>query len=105
MRESVYQGKLVKKLRNLFPGCVVIKLDPDYMQGVPDLLVLYSSNWAALEVKRSARSENQPNQEYYVDLLDSMSFAAFVYPENEEEVLHDLELAFQSQGHPRFSQP
>lgn len=94
MRESRYQGILIKKLNALFPGCVVVKNPSEYMQGIPDLVIYFEDRWAMLEVKPSANALEQPNQSYYVDLFDSMSFAAFIYPENEEEVLHGLQLAF-----------
>lgn len=94
--ESRFQAKLIRELKDLFPGCMVFKMDASYIQGIPDLLILYEDQWAMLEVKRSEkdRQDPQPNQEYYVDLLDDMSFASFIFPENKEEVLHDLELAF-----------
>lgn len=94
MRENAYQAELIRRLREVFPGCMILKNDTDYIQGIPDLLVLYGTRWAALEVKASAGSRNQPNQEYYVDLMDEMSFAAFIYPENEEEILYALQQAF-----------
>lgn len=98
MRESKFQKDIIDRLRDQFPGCVVIKNDPQYTQGIPDLLVLYGRTWAMLEVKPSARSRTRPNQEYYIDLLGGMSFAAFIFPENEEEVFSDLQHAFQTQG-------
>jgi len=93
MRENQYQAQLVKELRSRFPGCVILKNDPNYLQGIPDLTLLYRTRWAMLEVKASAASDVQPNQPYYVELLNSMSFAAFIYPEIQEEVLNDLERA------------
>jgi hypothetical protein len=96
MNERVYQSRLIKKLHSLFPDCVVIKNDPAYMQGIPDLIVLYNDKWAMLEVKASERSRIQPNQRHYIDEFNWMSFAAFIYPENEEEILHELQRAFQS---------
>lgn len=93
-RENTYQPRLIKKLEKLFPGCFILKNDSGYLQGVPDLLVLYRNHWAMLEVKRSANEDKEPNQEYYVELLGEMSFAAFIYPENEEEVLHALQQTF-----------
>lgn len=96
MKERDFQKKLIDDLKTLFPGCVVMKNDPGYIQGIPDLIVLYNEQWAALECKRSADAHHQPNQEYYVNKLDQMSFARFVYPENKEQVLYDLQKAFNS---------
>ena len=96
MLESRYQSLLIKRLYTMFPGCMVLKNDSDYLQGIPDLLVLWGTFWAALEVKPRADAPQQPNQEYYVDYMHDMSFAAFIYPENEEEVLRDLEQAFRA---------
>lgn len=93
-RENEYQAKLIQKLKAKFVGCVVIKLDANYIQGLPDLLILYRERWAALECKRDRTASKQPNQEYYVELMNSMSFARFIFPENEEEVLNELQQAF-----------
>ena len=94
--ERDFQAKLIKELKVMFKGCIIVKNDPNYIQGIPDLLILYNDRWAALEVKKSATAHHQPNQEYYVDLMDQMSFAAFIYPENKEEVLNELQQAFKS---------
>lgn len=94
--ERVYQAKLIKKLKDQFEGCLVLKNDSSYIQGIPDLLVLYEDRWASLEVKKSATADHRPNQEYYVDLMDKMSFSRFICPENEEEVLHELQQTFES---------
>jgi hypothetical protein len=103
MLESTYQAYLIKKLRDLFPGCFIMKNDSAYIQGVPDLTILYGLMWAVLEVKTSATAKERPNQRYYVMQLNDMSFAAFIYPENEEEVLRELQQAFEPEGHPRIS--
>lgn len=95
MLERYYQMQVIRRLKERFPGCVVLKNDPSYIQGFPDLLVLHHKAWAALEVKASLTSPNQLNQEYHVDRLGVMSFAAFIYPENEEEVLYALQRAFE----------
>lgn len=92
-KESKFQADLIKDLKDLFPGCLVLKNDSSYIQGVPDLLVLYGSRWAMLECKRSDNEPRQPNQDYYVDILDKMSYASFIHPENVEDVLHDLSRA------------
>lgn len=102
--ESRYQGKLIRRLRQMFPGCVILKNDSGYVQGIPDLLILFSDRWAVLEVKASEGAREQPNQRYYVDMLDNMSFAAFIYPENEEEVLRDLQYALEPRRSTRVSQ-
>lgn len=91
MKEMQYQAKLIRKVQLLLPGCQVIKLDPRETQGIPDILVLYHNQWAMLEVKMTPTSVEQPNQNYYVDLFNGMSFAAFINPENEEEVLNALQ--------------
>ena len=94
MLENRFKTKLIKELEDLFPGCIVLHMDPNEIQGIPDLLVLYKNKWAALEGKKNARAGVRPNQAYYVDLMDRMSFAAFVYPENKDEVLDELYLYF-----------
>ena len=96
MTENQYQKKLIKKLEKMFPGCVILKNDPGYQQGILDLTILYKDAWASLEVKASADSEVQPNQTHFVRQLDRMSFAAFIYPENEAEVLGALQQAFET---------
>lgn len=92
--ESGFQDKLVKELKELFPGCMVFKMDQ--IQGIPDLLILYKNKWAMLECKRGAGAKKQPNQEYYVDLLNKMSFSRFIHKENKEEVLRDLQQSFKT---------
>lgn len=94
--ESGFQDDLREDLYDLFPGCIVMKLDSSYIQGIPDLLILYEDKWAALECKKSASARRQPNQQYYVDKMNKMSFAAFIYPENKEEVLYELQRAFKA---------
>ena len=96
MLESKFQADLIKDIKKMFPGCVVMKNDSSYIQGIPDLLVLYNDRWASLECKKSEGARKQPNQEYYVEKLDNMSFSRFIYPENKEEVLRELQSAFQA---------
>jgi hypothetical protein len=92
--ESVYQKGLIRRLQDIFKGCIVVKNDPNYIQGIPDLLVLYNDKWAALECKRNCKASHRPNQDYYVERMEKMSFAAFIYPENEEYVLNRLKNYF-----------
>ena len=90
MRESKFQAKLIKDIRERLPDCIVLKNDPTYLQGIPDLTVFNNDKWATLEVKKSANATHQPNQDYYVELMDRMSFSRFVYPENRDAVFSDL---------------
>lgn len=94
MVERDFQAKLIKEIKDIFDGCIVMKNDSSYIQGIPDLLVLYKNRWASLEVKKNARASRQPNQEYYVERMNNMSFSRFVCPENKDEVMHDLHLYF-----------
>lgn len=94
MRESKFQADLKKELKEMFPGCIITKLDSGDIQGIPDLLILYKKMWATLENKRSANAPKRPNQEYYVDKMDEMSFSRFIYPENKDQVLDELYLHF-----------
>lgn len=95
MKENQFQASLIKDIRARFPGCIIFKTDPSYLQGAPDLLVLYKDRWASLEVKRGKDASHQPNQDYYVEMMNDMSFSAFIYPENKEEILHDMERSLQ----------
>lgn len=90
MLENKFQAKLIKELKDMFPGCIVMKNDSSYIQGIPDLLVLHHDKWGSLECKKNANAKKQPNQEYYVGVMDEMSFARFICPENKDEVLNDL---------------
>ena len=94
MLERDYQKKLVKKLKDIFPGCIVLKNDAQLKQGIPDLLVLYKDKWAALEVKKTESAHHQPNQDYKVQTMNEMSYASFIYPENEEKIFSELEEVF-----------
>lgn len=95
MKESEFQAKLIREIKKRFPGAIVLKNDPNYIQGFPDLTVLYKDHWAILEIKRSEKASHQPNQDYYVSQADRMSVGRFVYPENMMEVLDDLARSFQ----------
>ena len=101
--ESKFQHDLIKELETIFPNCLIMKTDPEYIQGIPDLLVLYNNKWAMLECKRTTNSVHRPNQDYYVDILNGMSFCSFIYPENKEEVLDELQQAFRTRRSSRVS--
>lgn len=94
--ERDFQAGLIKDLKQMFPGCIVMKNDSSYIQGIPDLLILYKDKWASLEVKKAANANKQPNQEYYVNQMNEMSFSRFIFPENKESVLNDLYQTFES---------
>lgn len=94
LKENKFQHDLIKELKEMFPGCLVVKNDPNYIQGIPDLLVLYNDKWAMLEVKKTKNAKHRPNQDYYVETLDAMSFASFIFPENKEDILRELSKYF-----------
>lgn len=96
MKESVFQNQLISELKKRFEGCIVLKNDASYIQGIPDLLVLYNDIWFALECKKNDTAHKQPNQEYYVKKMNDMSYATFINPNNKEEILNDLEQTFKS---------
>jgi hypothetical protein len=98
MLENKFQSKLVKTIKVRFPGCIVMKNDANYIQGIPDLLVLYNDKWASLECKQNAKAKKQPNQEYYVSKMNDMSFSRFITPENMEDVLNELQQTFGVDG-------
>ena len=94
MKESKFQAELISELKQMFPECFVLKNDAGYIQGIPDLTILYGEKWATLECKKSAKANIQPNQKYYVALLNSKGFSAFIFPENKKKVLSDLYVYF-----------
>lgn len=98
MRENRYQKHVIDRIKAEFPGSIVLKNDAGYIQGIPDLTILHGNRWAMLECKGSASASHQPNQDYYVELLNGMAYSAFVYPENEEEVFCGLARALGSCG-------
>lgn len=102
--ERDYQPKLIKRIEDMFPGCLILKNDSGYLQGVPDLSIFYNDRWAMLEVKNSGKSKRQPNQEHYTERMNDMSFCAFIHPDNEEEVLNALQSALAPSGHARNTQ-
>ena len=96
MLENKFKTELVQEIKKIFPGAMVVHLDPTECQGIPDLLVLYKSKWAVLEGKKNAKASHRPNQDYYISKMNDMSFASFIYPENKEEVLNELQRTFKS---------
>ncbi len=100
-KEARFQSGLIRELKQRFPDCMVMKLDSNYIQGIPDLLLLWGRRWATLECKRSEHAHKQPNQQYYVDRMNAMSFSRIIFPENKEEVLNELEQAFGTDGNAR----
>lgn len=103
MAENRFKTNLIRELYEMFPGCIITHLDPNEIQGIPDLLILYEDKWAVLEGKDYATAPHRPNQDYYVDLMNRMSFAAFIYPENKEEVLYELQKALRPRRTARIS--
>ena len=103
MQERDFQRDTVKKIKAMFPGCIVQKTNAGQKKGIPDILILYKDKWAALEFKKSAKSRFRNNQEYNVAVMDKMSFCRVIYPENEKEVLDDLQQALRPRRSTRIS--
>lgn len=103
MLERDFQSSLIKEIKELLPGCMVLKNDPNYIQGIPDLTVFYGKKWATLECKKSAKESRRPNQDYYVKKMNEMSFSRIIFPENKEEVLYELQKALCPRRTPRIS--
>ena len=96
MLENKFKTNLIKEIEKRLPGSYVFHLDPTERQGVPDLLILYKNKWAALEGKKNKNASHRPNQDYYVKTMNEMSYASFIYPENKEDVLNEIQQAFES---------
>lgn len=93
-KENEYQAKLIKRLKERYKGCLVLKNDPNYIQGIPDLLILYKNKWAGLECKRNKNSSHRPNQDFYVGIMNEMSYCSFITEETEEAVFIELDVLF-----------
>ena len=104
MLEKKFQADLIKELRQRFPGCIILKNDANYLQGIPDILILHGDRWGALENKKSSRARTQPNQDYYIESMNQMSFASFISPENKEEVLDALQQSLEPARPARVSE-
>lgn len=103
MLENRFKTKLIREIKERFPGCMVFHMDANEIQGIPDLLILYEDKWAALEGKKNRSASHRPNQDFYVSVMDHMSFARFIYPENKEEVLDELQETFRPRRPTRIS--
>lgn len=98
--ERDFQKNLIKELKDRFVGAIVTKLDSSHIQGIPDLLILFGDKWATLECKKSSVASHRPNQDYYVDRMNQMSFSKIIFPENKGDVLNELEIYFQQSRKP-----
>ena len=38
--ESKFQKELIDEIKREYPGCIILKNDPDYIQGFPDWTIL-----------------------------------------------------------------
>ena len=102
MLENKFKQNLVRELKEKFPDCMVLHLDPNEIQGVPDILILNGSKWAEKKKKKSKDAQHRPNQDYYVKKMNEMSYASFIYPENKEEIINDLQRTFAPEGAARL---
>lgn len=90
--ESAFQNDtVIKAIKQRIPDTLILKNDPTYLQGIPDLTVIHGSRCAMLEVKRDAKASRRPNQEYYIQYIrECGGFASFIHPDNLDEVLDDM---------------
>ena len=95
--ENHFQSDLIKEIETMLPGSMVLKNDPNHIQGIPDLTILYKDRWATLECKKSSKATHQANQDYYVETMNNMSYSAFIFPENKQEVLNELQHALRAE--------
>ena len=93
MKESIFQSEIKKTIKEKLPNAIIKKQDG--LQGFPDLLILNGNKWAMLECKNSSKAHHQPNQDIYIQKLNEMSYASFIFPENKEEVLNEVFKALQ----------
>lgn len=103
--EGPYKTQLTKTIYRMFgtDHCAVVRLDSALLQGIPDMGILFDGGfWALLEAKTSRRARIQPNQPYYVDFMNQLCFAAFIYPDNEEAVLNALQEEYESHRRTRL---
>lgn len=94
-KERDFQREVKRALQERFPGCIILKNDPTYVQGIPDLTILYKNRWAMLEVKQSEKAAHRPNQDHFVQKANEMAYANFIFPENFEEVLNEVQRSFE----------
>lgn len=91
-KESQFKRELYKEIRERFPGSEVLPNDATYIQGIPDATVYFPNGmYFLLESKREETARRQPNQDYYINESPLSNNAAFISPENKEEVLIELE--------------
>ena len=96
MKESKFQKEVIDEIQELLPDAIIMKNDPNHIQGIPDLTILSGDKWATLEIKKSKDATHQPNQDFYVETMNNMSFSAFIFPENKEEVLYEMAQSLKS---------
>ena len=90
-KESSFQHSVIKELEERYPGCVVMKNATGFKNGFPDITMYYGPIWAMLECKREEDADKRPNQDYWVERLNRMSFARIIYPENRVDILGELD--------------
>lgn len=96
--EGKFKRDFKDKLRTRFPKTIILDLDPTYNRSIPDTVILGKNTWAVLEFKKNFGADERPNQGYYVGIMNKMSFARFVQPENAGEVMDELERLFIFEG-------
>lgn len=92
--EKDFQKDFIHKIKTLLPNSIAIKNDANYLQGFPDWTVIDGPRVYVFEAKAFKKANRQPNQEYYINAINAAGgFARFVYPENMQEVLDEIQRA------------
>ena len=88
--ENKFKDKIKKRL-NLFPNSYHFTKEAVSLRVIPDIIGCSNGKFFALEVKASRNSNKTEMQKHILEKIKRAgSFASFIYPENEEEVLTAL---------------
>ena len=95
MSEATFRTKWLNKFKKLSPDIFIEFADPKRKNGIPDVIIFYKKKYARLETKRSKNASKRLHQQYYIDYFNSQGiYAAFLTPENQEEVYNALRRYF-----------
>jgi hypothetical protein len=98
-RESKFQRKLKKKLDSIPDSYFFVK-EAKAIRGIPDIIGVMRGRFIALEVKKNEAEAKQSGgrialQKYVLTMINKAGgYGAVIYPENEQEILSELEKIF-----------